>query len=291
MFKIPTKKLKSGFEMPIYGLGTWQITGSRKEPNPQVDKPAVIKNIQETIDQGVTHIDTAELYGGGQVEEVLGEAITKYDRSKLFITSKVQGANLKYNSVLQACQKSLHRLQADYLDLYLIHWREESIPLEETLKAMNELVDQGLVKNIGVSNFTKESLIHAQLFSRHKIVVNQVHYNLIYREPEPTGLLKYCQNNDVLLEAWRPVQYGQLAAEDGGLLDELSIKYKKTPVQIAINWLISQTNVITLAKTSSLDHLQENLGALDWQMETEDIERLRKEYPEQLKKSDAVPLG
>jgi diketogulonate reductase-like aldo/keto reductase len=291
MFKIPTKKLKSGFEMPVYGLGTWLITGGRKEPNPQVDKPAVIKTIREAIDQGITHIDTAEIYGGGQVEEVLGEALEKYHRKNLFITSKVKGLNQEYEKVHQACRNSLQRLQTDYLDLYLIHWREPGIPLEETIRAMDELVDQGLVKNIGVSNFTKESLAQAQSYSRHKIVVDQVHYNLIFRDPELSGLLDHCQDNDVLLEAWRPVQYGQLATGDDALLSQLSLKYQKTPVQIALNWLISQENVITLAKTSSLEHLQENFGALNWQMETEDIEKLRKEYPGQIRESDAVPLG
>ena len=116
-------------------------------------------------------------------------------------------------------------------------------------------------------------------------------YNLIFREPELRGVIEYCQNNDIFIEAWRPVQYGSLAKKGITIVDELGKKYHKTPGQIALNWLISQKNVITLTKTSSLKHLEENLGAVDWIMENEDIELLRKDYPIQFDKSNTVPLN
>jgi diketogulonate reductase-like aldo/keto reductase len=149
----------------------------------------------------------------------------------------------------------------------------------------------GLIKNIGVSNFTWQHLDQAQQLSKNKIVCNQVHYNLMFREPEKSGLLDYCQKNDIFLVAWRPVGKGNLLSDLPAVLKKMCDKYKKTPAQIAINWLITQDHVITLAKTRSIEHLKENLGAIGWQMESADIEELRKEYPGIQLVSDAVPLG
>lgn len=287
--KIPTKKLKSGFEMPVFGLGTWQM-GGREIRNPQNDDKKDIAAIQKAIKLGVTHIDTAEQYAGGYAETLVGKAIEGYDRSKLFIVSKVSPEHLNYNDVLRSNEASLKRLKTDYLDLYLIHYPNLEIPIEETLKAMDKLVEQGLVKNIGVSNFRTERLKEAQKHTKNKLVVNQVYYNLVIREPEHEGLLNYCQQNDVLLEAYRPVEKGTLLAQPVTILSKLARKYGKTPAQIAINWLISQKNVITLSKTSTIEHLKENLGAISWQMDKEDIEKLRNDFPNQQEKSEKLPL-
>ena len=127
--------------------------------------------------------------------------------------------------------------------------------------------------------------------TNNKIVVNQVHYNLIFREPEKSGLLDYCRKNDVLLIAWRPVEKGILSVKGIKIIDEVCRKYNKTAAQIAINWLISQKNVVTLAKMVSQKHLHENLGALNWQMDNSDIEKLRRSFPGQKSVSAAVPLG
>lgn len=158
------------------------------------------------------------------------------------------------------------------------------------MKALDKLLADGLIKNIGVSNFSVERLKEAQSFTRNKIVANQLHYNLLVREAERKGLVEYCQANDVMLIAWRPVQKGILTGGGTEVLDRMAKKYGKTPAQISINWLIYQENVVTLSKTRDLKHLKENLGALGWQMEKEDIEILRKEFPNKLSVSDAVPL-
>jgi diketogulonate reductase-like aldo/keto reductase len=117
-----------------------------------------------------------------------------------------------------------------------------------------------------------------------------VHYNLIFRECEQTGLLKYCQQNDIFLTAWRPTQYAEIA-QTVPLMEEMCAKYQKTPIQIALNWLTSQPNVITISKTSRREHLEENIGAFNWALDAEDIEKLRKEYPGQQTVSNSVPLG
>ncbi len=289
MMKIPTKKLRSGFEMPVFGLGTWQM-GGREVRNLQNDDGKDISAIQEAIKLGIIHIDTAESYADGYAETLLGKAINGYDKAKLFIVSKIHREHLKKDDVFRSCEASLKRLNTGYLDLYLIHSPSLETPIEETLGAMDKLVEQGLVRNIGVSNFKTKRLIEAQKLTENKLVVNQVYYNLFIREPEKEGLLEYCQQNDVLLEAYRPLDKGALFAQTIPILDELAKKYDKTPAQIAINWLISQKNVITLSKTSSIEHLKENLGAVGWQMENKDIEILRKDFPNQQEKSETLPL-
>ena len=288
--KIPTKKLKTGFEMPVFGLGTWQM-GGRDTHDLKNDDSADIFAIKSAIDLGITHIDTAEIYADGYSEILVGKAIKDYNRSKLFIVSKVKAENMSYDGVINSCKKSLERLQTPYLDLYLLHRHNPQFDLKETMRALDYLVEQGLIKNIGVANFNKEYLKEAQSYTKNKIVCNQVHYNLEFREPEVTELLNYCQKNDVFLVAWRPVGKGNLLENIPEVLKQVCDKYKKTPAQVAINWLISQPNVLTLAKTRHIEHLKENMGAIGWEMEKEDIEKLRKDYPNQKNISDAVPLG
>lgn len=179
----------------------------------------------------------------------------------------------------------------DYLDLYLIHAPNHDIPIKETMRAFDKLKAEGLIKNIGVSNFGVESFKKAQAATANKIVLNQVHYNLIFREPLIDGVLDYCQKNDIILEAWRPLQFGDLAKPGIAVLDEMARKYEKTQSQIAINWLISQKNIATLFKTSSVKHLEENIGSVGWQMDEGDVESLAKKFPIQLDRSNAVRLG
>jgi diketogulonate reductase-like aldo/keto reductase len=287
--QIPTKKLKNGFEMPVFGLGTW-LMGGTKIRNTQNDDARDIEAIQNAVSMGVTHIDTAENYAEGHTETLVGHALQGYDRNKLFIVTKVDTNHLGYDDVLRSCQNSLSRLRIEHVDLYLIHKPNDTIPLTQTIRAMDRLVQEGLTKYIGVSNFSTKRLIDAQKYTQNKLVINQVYYNLAAREPEHEGLLEYCQNNDVLLEAYRPLEKGVLLAETVPVLHKIATKYGKTPSQIVINWLVSQKNVITISKSVSKQHLKENLGALGWQMESEDIEMLRNSFPNQKAKSDDLPL-
>ena len=285
---IPTKTLKSGFSMPVFGLGTWHMGGDFHRDlsnNDAADSAA----IERAIDAGITHIDTAEIYAEGHAEELVGTAIRGRKREDLFLVSKVSWRHAGSDDILRAIEGSLKRLGVSYLDLYLLHKPNPTVPLKETMRAMDLLQEQGLIRNIGVSNFAPERLKRAQQYATHPVVVNQVHYNLKIREPERKGLLTYCQQHDVLLAAWRPVQ-GLEEASTVLLLQKLARKYEKTPMQIALNWLLSQSNVVTLAKMKAAEHLQENLGAIGWQMEVEDIEILRAEFPGQHDVSDAVEL-
>jgi len=279
---IPIKTLKNGFSIPAFGIGT---SGMGKGGTDEKDVAA----IRAAIDRGLTCIDTAESYADGHAEELVGEAIQGYDRSELFIISKVWPTHMSHDALIAACRASLARAKTDYFDLYLLH-RVPPVPMEEAVGAMNELADMGLIKHIGISNFGVETSAHAVRASKHPIVYNQVHYNLSFREPEKKGLLAYCQENDMFLAAWKPVDRGALLVNPPEIVTRLCDKYSKTPAQIAINWLLSQKNVLTLSKMSHTEHIEENLGAVGWEMEASDIERLRTEYPLQHDESDTAPL-
>lgn len=274
--------------MPVFGLGTWMMGGAMQKDttNDEVD----VQAIKQAIEAGITHIDTAEKYAQGHAEELVGKAIKGYDRKKLFLVTKIGEDHLHYHDVFTSLNNSLERLQTDYVDIYMIHGPSLTIPIEETVQALDELVAKGLVKNIAVSNFTVERFQKAQQVSKNKIVAGQYHLNLKYREAERRGILDYCQTNDVMFIAWRPIQKGVLVAEHSELMEKLCKKYEKTSSQIAINWLISQKNIVTLSKMSSQQHLEENLGAVGWTIDEEDIVRLDKEFPNQQDISDAVPL-
>jgi len=287
---IEKKNLQSGFSMPVFGLGTYGM-GGRSDHDLNNNDDADISAIKQAVALGITHVDTAESYAAGYAETLVGRALSDIDRSKIFLVSKVQEDHLNYHDTIYSCKQSLLRLKTDYLDLLLMHRFPGDARLAETVKAFDELVARGLVRHIGVSNFTKEHVAAAQSLTKNKIVCNQVHFNLMYREPEVTGLLKYCQDNDVMLVAWRPVGKGELVHDIPLVLKKICDKYKKTPAQVAINWLIHQKNVVTLAKSSNIEHLKENLGALGWQLSPNDAELLRNEYPGQRLVSGTVPLG
>lgn len=286
---IPTKKLPSGFELPILGMGTWMMGGDTQR-NPLNNDQADIDMLQYGLRQGLTRIDTAERYADGHAEKLVARATEGFDRSKLFISSKVWPEHLSYDGVITAAKDSLERLGTSYLDLYMMHFPNPKFPIAETMRAMQDLVKQGLIKNIGVSNFSITKLQEAQQASDVPIVYNQLHYNLIQREIESKGVLEFCQEQDIIVDAYRPLQQGKLAKQGIALLDEIAAKYSKTPAQIALNWLISQQNVTTICTMRTSMELESNLGVLGWNLEPDDIEKLRTEFPNQEYVSDSVAL-
>jgi len=275
------KILDKGFKIPVIGLGTWGIGGLLdKDSSRDAESIQAIKN---AINLGYTHIDTAELYGAGYTEELIGKAIKNVERSKLIITSKVFNTNLKYDDVIASCKKSLEKLQTNYIDIYLIHAPNPSIPLEETMRSMDYLVEQKIIKFVGVSNFSVKEMIEAQRYSRNKIVVNQIPYNLATRNKDHRGncinmeseIIPYCQKNAIVIMAYRPIERGFLL-KPNSVLDGLSRKYSKTKVQIAINWLISKKGIITISKSTDIKHLKENFGSFGWDLSDEDLNLLDK---------------
>ncbi|MEI7616608.1 MAG: aldo/keto reductase [Actinomycetota bacterium] len=287
---IETKKLNNGFELPLFGFGTWAM-GGRDLRDVNNDDKADVYAIKTALDMGIIHIDTAEWYSEGRAEELVGEAIKGFDRSKLIITTKVTPMHLHYNDLINAAAQSLKRLKVDYIDVYLIHNPNPYIDIKESIEAMDLLVEKGYIKHIGLSNFSVAEFIAAQKCSQNLITCNHLHYNLKHRGPLIDGSIKHAQDNDVMIVAWRPTQKGLFSKEPVGIVNDLCIKYEKTANQIAINWLISQKNVVTISKTRNVEHLKENLGALGWTMEQSDIELLMNNFPDTVNTVENITLA
>ena len=283
------KTLHSWFSLPE--LGYW-LSGIcwYQHHDPRTSDEKNIEAMQYAIDNWITHFDAAEIYWCGHAEKILWELIKNNNRAELQISSKVKGSNCSYEAIKIACKKSLERLGIDYLDLYYIHWRDKQFDLKDCMKALDELVDEWLIKNIGVSNFSVESLKEATSYTQNKIVANQVHYNLIFRECEK-WLLEYCQKNDVLLVAYRPLELWKLA--NYGWSDAINIwmQYNKTQAEISLNFLTSQENVVTIFTSTDKQHIKENLWCLWWKLNSDDMATLKKENKKIIYVSDCIPLG
>lgn len=261
--------LYNGEQIPVLGLGTWAI-GGRFSPDRSRDAEFVA-SIRTAIELGYAHIDTAEMYAGGHTEQLVGRAVKDFKRDDVFVATKVSPSNLRYADVPRALAGSLKRLDLDYVDLYLIHWPNNRIPLGETFKALNEAVTRGQVRYLGVSNFNLDELQRAQTLSDTPIITNQVPYSLAERRYVRNGVLAYCQQEGILLTAYSPIKGSVLK---NPTLRRIAEQHKATTAQVALNWLIRQKNVITIPKSTNEQHLRDNLGALDLQFSRDEIETL-----------------
>ena len=266
-----TKKLgTANVDAPVIGMGTWKL-GGMFTPDYRHDQEA-ISSLKAGIELGLTLIDTAEMYGAGHSEELVAKAV-KGLRQRVFIVSKVLPENLSYREVSRAAERSLRRLETDYIDLYLVHEPNSSVPIAETMRAMEELVDQGKARFIGVSNFSVRQLRQAQeCLSRHQLVSNQMEYHLLDRAIEE-DLLPLAEKERLNIMAYSPFATGYLLHYSGKgrkTLENLASKYNKTFPQICLNWLISREPVIAIPKAINVDHLKENAGAAGWRMEPGD---------------------
>ena len=270
------RELTKGVSIPILGLGTWGM-GGRENPDKARDAETVTA-IRMAVELGLTHLDTAEYYGAGHAEELVGEAIEGIDRSKLFITSKVWHNHLHREDLLRSIKASLKRLGVDHVDLYLVHWPNPDIQLKETMSAMEECVREGYTRFIGVSNFSTQLMEEAQSHLKDtKLVVNQVQYSLLDQKPR-MELLPACRKIGVSLVAYRPLERGAILQTPNPVMDEITEAYGKTRVQVALNWLIAQENVFTIPKSTNPIHLMEFMGALGWRLTPEEWASLAEAY-------------
>jgi diketogulonate reductase-like aldo/keto reductase len=250
------------------GMGTWGI-GGYETPDYSNDNES-IEALRYGLELGINLIDTAEFYGAGHSEEIVGKAIKEYERESIFIISKVWPSHFRYKDVLKAAKNSVKRLNT-YIDLYLLHWPNPDVPLSETMRAMEELVDEGLIRYIGVSNFNLSLLQEAQsVMKRYEVVANEVKYSLRDRWVEKE-LLPYMEKERIALIAYTPLEKGRLAKNK--CLAEIGKKYNKTSAQVALNWLIWKENVIAIPKANNRKHLEENFGAMGWRLSKEDYEK------------------
>ena len=250
--------------IPKLGFGTWKIGGG-SYADLKLDS-ASLTALHSALEVGYTHFDTAEMYGGGHTEELLGQAIreSRVDRESLFITSKVMPSHLKYDDVLRVCESSLRRLKMEYIDLYLIHWPGMGMRLEDTFRALNKLVHDKKVRHLGVSNFNLRLLKESQAVSDTPLITNQVPYSISDRSYVHNGVLEYCQQNAILLTAYEPVDKGRLNVSR--VLQSVAEAHNATPYQIALAWLIAQPRVITIPMSYNPQHIRENFESVDIQL-------------------------
>ena len=258
--------------LPKIGFGTWKI-GGESSPNRSRDAHSLAA-LRSALELGYTHFDTAEMYAGGHAEELLGQAIREstIKREALFVTSKVLPANLKYEQVLRACEGSLRRLGLEYLDLYLIHWPSASMQLANTFRALNKLVSDGKVRHLGVSNFDLKLLKQARSLSETPILTNQVPYSLSDRSYVRSGVLEYCQQNDIVMTAYSPVDEGNLRITAS--LEAIARAHQATPYQIALAWVVAQPRVIAIPMSANPKHQAENLAATEIVLSRAEMEQL-----------------
>ena len=248
--------LLSGDAMPVVGLGTWPMRGDQCK-----------EVVKQALELGYTHFDTAWIY---QNQREIGEALREVgaDRSQLFITSKVGRDYLQYDVALKQADDILEYLQMDYVDLLLVHWPNEAVPMEGTIRAFNEVFDAGKARSIGVSNFSVEQMERARALSAAPISVNQIKYHPGY---EQRDVLQWCLENDVVVTAYSPLGKKGIL-RDPVLLDIARIHYK-TSAHVALKWLL-QKGMIIIPKASSRAHLQANLDVFDWSLSENEMQSI-----------------
>ena len=258
-------------KIPKIGFGCWNIGGQDSADPSQ--EAASLAALRSALQLGYTHFDTAEYYAGGHSEELLGQAVREsgLPRESFFITSKVSPEHLAYQDVLHSCENSLRRTGLDYLDLYLIHWPMAGMRLSDAFRALNQLVHEGRVKNLGVSNFNLKLLREACAISDSPLLTNQVPYSLPDHTYLDNGVLAHCQANDILLTAYSPVKSSFFK---GPKLRALADVRGLTPQQLGLAWLVRQPGVIAIPTSFNPRHQAENLLAADLTLSEDELRQM-----------------
>lgn len=264
-----TVKFPSGDVVPALGIGTWHMgENTRRHANE-------IAALRLALDLGMTVIDTAEMYGNGAAELLIGEAIAGR-RQEAFLVSKVLPTHARYDQTLIACAASLGRLRTDYLDLYLLHWRG-STPLSETIDAFTHLLDTEQIRQWGVSNFDLKDM--KELLSTaggSAVSCNQVLYNLSRRGIE-FDLLPWCRDHGIPIMAYSPVEQGRLLSHKA--VRRVAGRHNATPAQLCLAWVLRQEGVIAIPKAGTPEHVREDYDALELRLTKEDLAELDEAFP------------
>jgi diketogulonate reductase-like aldo/keto reductase len=254
----------------VIGMGTWAMGNSTGEKNKQE-----VEALRKGIELGMKFIDTAESYGGGRSEALVGRAIREV-RDQVFLATKVSPEHLGYDDVLKSCEASIERLEVKHIDLYQLHWPNPRVPIQETMRAMEELVSQGKIRYIGVSNFSVEQTAEAQeSLPRSEIASNQVRYSPSSREIE-SELLPFCEKEKISVIAYSPLDRGDIPTRR--LPKELLKKYDMTPAQIILNWVTYRERVVAIPKASNIEHIEENARSVDVRLTETDYRALSKTF-------------
>ncbi|MHC4606219.1 MAG: aldo/keto reductase [Planctomycetota bacterium] len=265
-------------KVPVVGIGTWMIEKD--------DRATAVAAIRRSIDEGACHIDTAEMYGSGRAEEVVGEAIRDI-RNRVFLVSKVLPSNASYDGTIRACEKSLRRLGTDHLDVYLLHWPGNH-PLEETFRAFDKLARDGKTRAFGVSNFDVEEMKQAvAIAGKGRIACNQVYYHLRERTIE-RELVPWCGKHGVAIVGYSPFDQdrfpGPRSPARRTLLDIANARNASVR-QVALAFLLRLEGTFTIPKSGRVEHVLENVAAAGLQLTPSDIRRIDKAFPVGARKS------
>lgn len=264
-------------EVCALGLGTWNMG---EDPTKKAEE---IKALQRGIELGMSAIDTAEMYGSGRSEALVGEAIAG-KREQVFLISKVLPSHASYHGTKQACEQSLKRLKTDRLDLYLLHWRG-GYALHETVKAMIELQREGKISQWGVSNFDQDDMEELyDLGGGDGCAANEVLYNLSRRGIE-YDLMPWCEKQRLPLIAYSPIEQGRILKNK--TLSDIAARYHATPAQIALAWVLRRPNVLAIPKAGKIAHVEENFQSLSFDLDADDFRLLDAAFP---KPTGKVPL-
>jgi diketogulonate reductase-like aldo/keto reductase len=259
-------------EVSVIGEGTWYFEES--------DKDTAISALQKSIDLGINHLDTAELYGNGEAEKIIGESIGER-RNQVFLVSKVYTGHASKKGTIKACEGSLSRLRTDLLDCYLLHWRGR-YPLEETIEAFEELKRDGKILSWGVSNFGVPDLDQVlKIAGKDRLACNQVLYHLKDRSIEHE-VIPWCEKHGVAVTAYSPFGHGDFPSSrtrEGKVLEEIAKAHNATPRQVALRFLTRHPSVFAIPKASSPEHVLENAGAADVRITNDEIDRIDKALP------------
>lgn len=261
--------LHSRVSIPVLGQGTWRMGESRYRRQDEVAA------LRLGLDLGMTLIDTAEMYAEGGAEEVVGEAINGR-REEVYLVSKVYPHHADRRGMIAACERSLKRLRTGDLDLYLLHWRG-AYPLSETVEGFETLKQAGKIRGWGVSNFDLSDMQELmRLPAGEQVATNQVLYNLAHREIE-LDLIPWSFQRHIPIMAYSPIEQGQML--DDPALKRIASRYRITPAQVALAWLLHQEETIVIPKASHPDHVRENRAALDVHLTTADLMELDRAFP------------
>jgi diketogulonate reductase-like aldo/keto reductase len=262
----------TGREVPVIGQGTWYIE--------EAGRASAIAALRRGLDLGMTHIDTAEMYGDGAAEAMVGEAIAGR-RDEVFLVTKVLPQNASGKGTLAACARSLARLRTDWLDCYLLHWRG-SHPLEETFAAFEQLQEEGKIRSWGVSNFDVPDLEDAlAIAGEGRMACNQVLYHLEERAIEHAAL-PWCEEHDVAVVAYSPLGHGSFPGPDtpgAHVLMEIARAHHATPRQVALRFVVRRPSVFAIPKASHPKHAEENAGAGGLRLTKAEIDRIDAAFP------------
>ena len=261
--------ITSDEKIPALGMGTWNMGDHRTQRKEE------IRSLQRGIDLGMGLIDTAEMYGEGAAEMLVGEAVAGR-REKVFLVSKVYPHNATARGTIAACERSLARLRTDYLDLYLLHWRGNS-PFSETIQAFERLQRDGKIRHWGVSNLDTADMAELVMApGGDRVAANQVLYNLTRRGIE-WDLLPWCTERRIPVMAYSPIEQARLLEEPR--LRNLAAKTGTTPAQLALAWVLSRNNVIAIPKAGQCSHVEENFGALGVALKPDVLAELDRLFP------------